>query len=134
MSPRCCFGPNLICFRILNASTTTTGINYINNSKQICGSLKALNLVVWWKVGLYQQNAEDIVNSTNDMLNFTILWQGVRIGHSKDHNLNGQEKLHGRVIELIPIIALNDLNGAAKLTGDINSLNGALKDQGPLRC
>jgi hypothetical protein len=42
-----------------------------------------------------------------------------------------RKKLHGGVIELLPIVALNDLNGAAKLSGDINSLNGTLKGLGP---
>ena len=52
------------------------------------------------------------------------LWRGVRAGHPKDHALSGQERLHGGVIKLFPIVALNDLNGAAELSRDISDKGG----------
>lgn len=69
----------------------TYGIRW-KSITQIYGSLKALDPVPWQKVGLDQQRADDIINSLNDTLSFTILWRCVRARYLKGCALSSQER------------------------------------------
>jgi hypothetical protein len=69
-----------------------------------------------WKGSLEQQGAYDIVGGTNHTLDLTVLWGSVGTRHSKLDAVRKEENAGG-VIKLASIIALDALDGAAKLRG-----------------
>jgi hypothetical protein len=71
------------------------------------------------KGSLDKQRADDIVNGANDVFDFTILRGHVSTRHL-ELCLFGQKKgLGGKIVKLMPVVALDDLDGAAEQSSNI---------------
>jgi hypothetical protein len=69
---------------------------------------------------LKEQGAQHIINGTKDALDFTVLWRSVWTRHPKNHPIGGEEYVRGGIIELGTSVALDNIDGAVKLCGDIS--------------
>jgi hypothetical protein len=49
------------------------------------------------------------------MLDFTILWRGVWVGHRQDDPTGGKECAGASIVELTVVVTLDGIDGAAKL-------------------
>jgi hypothetical protein len=73
---------------------------------------------------LNQQSADDIVNRMNNTFNFTILWGRVRTRHPKLCVIRQEEEADGRVIKLMPVVALGSFDSPAELSRHIGKEMG----------
>jgi hypothetical protein len=67
-----------------------------------------------------KQRVDDIVNGANDAFSFTILRGHVRTQHLESCPFRQKKGLGGRVVKLMPVVALDGLDGAAKLSSNIS--------------
>jgi hypothetical protein len=79
--------------------------------------VKTLSPVTGWKGRLEQQGAHDIVGGMNHSFGLAVLRGSVETRHPKLDAVREEESAGGRVIKLMPIIALDAPDGAAKLRG-----------------
>lgn len=61
----------------------------------------------------------DVVDGANDAFSFTVLGGGVGAGHAQVDAMGQEEHAGAEIIELATIVALNALDGGAKLCADI---------------
>jgi hypothetical protein len=66
------------------------------------------------------QSADDIVNRTNNTFRFTILWGRVRTRHPELGVVRQKEDLDGRVVKLMPVVALDCFDSPAELRRHIS--------------
>ena len=85
--------------------------------KQVGGGVEALGPEVRGQRGLDQKGAHDVVRHANHPLSLAILGRGIRTRHMQLNTLREEERTGGGVIELPPVVALDDLNGEAELSG-----------------
>jgi hypothetical protein len=69
---------------------------------------------------LNQQSANDIVNRTNNMFSFTILWGRVRTRYPELCAVRQEEDSGGRVVKLTPVVALDSFDSSAELSRHIS--------------
>jgi hypothetical protein len=62
---------------------------------------------------------DDIVNRMNNTFNFTILWGRVRTRHPELCVVQQEEEVGGRVIKLMPVVALDSFDSTAELSRHI---------------
>jgi hypothetical protein len=72
------------------------------------------------KESLHKQRADGIVNGANDAFGFTILRGRVRTQHPELCPFRQKKGPGERVIKLIPVVALDGLDGVAELSSNIN--------------
>lgn len=51
--------------------------------------------------------SDNIFSAMNDALGFAVLRRSVGAGHPKLHAIGEEERSHGRVVKLVPVVALN---------------------------
>jgi hypothetical protein len=85
--------------------------------KEVGGGMEALSLVASVNEGLEEQGAHDVVSNTNQMLSLVVPGKSVWAEHSELYTM-GEERTRGAVVELPVVVALDDLNGATKLSGN----------------
>ena len=71
--------------------------------------MKTLDPVGWWQTGLEKK-------ATNDPLSLTILGRGIQAGHEEVHATGEEERAGTKVAKLAVVIALDSLDGGAKLS------------------
>jgi hypothetical protein len=76
------------------------------------------------KRSLNQQSVDDIVNRTNNMFSFTILWWHVRTRHLELCAVRQEEEARGRVVKLTPVVALDSFDSPAELSRHIGKEMG----------
>jgi hypothetical protein len=76
------------------------------------------------KRSLNQQSANDIVNRTNNTFSFTILWGRVRTRHPELCVVRQEEEAGGRVVKLMPIVALDSFDSPTELRRHIGKEMG----------
>jgi hypothetical protein len=81
--------------------------------------VKSFRPITPGKGSLDKQSANDIVNGTNDMFSFTILWGCVRTRHSELCVVRQEEDPGGRVVKLTPV-SLDSFDGPAELSRHIS--------------
>jgi hypothetical protein len=85
--------------------------------KKVGDSVKALCPEARGQGCLDQKSAHDIVCGLNHALCLVVLWGSIRTRHTQ-LNTSGEKKgARGGVIELTTVVALDGLNGEAKLSG-----------------
>jgi hypothetical protein len=72
------------------------------------------------KESLDKQRVDDIVNEVNDAFGFTIPRGCVRTRHPEFCPFRQEKGLGGSVVKLMPVVALDGLVGAAKLSSNIS--------------
>jgi hypothetical protein len=72
------------------------------------------------KGSLDKQSADDIVNGTNDMFGFTILWGCVWARHPELCAMRQEEDPGGRVVKLASVVALDGFDLSAELSRHIS--------------
>ena len=65
--------------------------------------------------GLDQKGAHDIVRRANHPLRLAVLGRGIRTRHTQLNTPREEERTGGGVVELMPVVTLDGLNGEAKL-------------------
>jgi hypothetical protein len=85
--------------------------------EKVGGGVKTLCLEARGKGGLDQKSAHDIICSPNHALCLAVLWRSIRTRHTELDTAGEEEGARGGVIELTPVVALDDLNGEAELSG-----------------
>ena len=83
--------------------------------QHVCCGVKGLNPIGWRHAGLKQQGASSIIDGTNYALGFTILRRGVWARHPKMKAAGEEESAGTRVVKLLPVVTLDDLDCHAKL-------------------
>jgi hypothetical protein len=71
------------------------------------------------KRSLNQQSADDIVNRTNNMFSFTILWGCVRTQHLELCAVRQEEDAGGRVVKLTSVVTLDSFDSPTELSRHI---------------
>jgi hypothetical protein len=71
---------------------------------------------------LKKQGVNHVINGVENALNVTILWRSVWETHPQNCPIGGEECARGSIVELTTIVALDDFDGEAKLSGDINEI------------
>jgi hypothetical protein len=88
--------------------------------QQICGGVEPFYPVASRNRSLKEQGAQHIINGVDDALSFTVLLRSVGTRHLHKYPFGGEECMRGGVIELSAIVALDNVDVAAKLCGDIS--------------
>jgi hypothetical protein len=71
------------------------------------------------KRSLNQQSVDDIVNQTNNMFSFTILWGRVRTRHPELCAIRQEEDVGGRVVKLKSVVAVDSFDSPTELSRHI---------------
>jgi hypothetical protein len=69
---------------------------------------------------LDQQQANGIVNGTNNTLDFTVLRGRVGVRYPQFNAFGEQKSLGRRIIKFTPVVALDHLDSAVELSGNIS--------------
>ena len=85
--------------------------------KQVGGGVEALSPEAGRQRGLDQKGAHDVVRRVNHLLSLAVLGRGIRTRHTQLNTPREEEGTGGGVIELMPVVALDGLNGEAELSG-----------------
>jgi hypothetical protein len=67
---------------------------------------------------------DDIVNRINNTFSFIIVWGRVRTQHPELGALRQEEEAGGRVIKLMPVVALDSFDSPAELSRHIGKEMG----------
>jgi hypothetical protein len=86
--------------------------------------VKTFSPITPGKRSLNQQSADDIVNRTNNMFIFTILWGRVRSRHPELCAVRQEEEAGGRVVKLTPIVTLDSFDSPTELNRHIGKEMG----------
>jgi hypothetical protein len=83
---------------------------------EVGGGVKALSPEASGERSL-EKSAHGVVGGADHALSLAVLRGGVRTRHAQLDTMSEEESTRGGVIKLTTIIALNDLNGEAELSG-----------------
>ena len=78
----------------------------------------------WWHVGVKEEGADAVIKGAKDMLSAAVLLRSVRASETKDRAVCGEKVADRKVIELLPVVCLQRMNGTSKLRGDIGVEGG----------
>ena len=78
--------------------------------------MKSLDPEAGRKGGLDQEGANDVVRGAKHALSLAVLSGSVRARHAQLNTVRKEEEARRRVIELPPVVALDSLDGAPKLS------------------
>jgi hypothetical protein len=87
--------------------------------EQVGGGVKTLHLEARGQGDLGQKSARDIIRGANHALNLVVLGRGARTRHLQLYTPREEDRAEGVVIKLTPVVALDDLNGEAELSGHV---------------
>ena len=85
--------------------------------EQVSGGVEALSAEARRQRSLDQKGAHDVVRRANHPLTLAVLRRGIRTRHAQLNTPRQEEGPGGGVIELPPVVTLDDLNGEAELSG-----------------
>jgi hypothetical protein len=88
--------------------------------QEVCSSVQSFSLITPGKGNLDKQNADDIVNRTNNTFNFTILRGCVWARHLELCVIRQEEDPGRRVVKLTPVVALDGFELPAELIRHIS--------------
>ena len=71
-----------------------------------------------------EEGANAVIESAKQALNMDILLRSVRESETKDRAVCGEKHADRKVIELLPVVCLQRMNGTSKLRGDIGVKSG----------
>jgi len=86
--------------------------------------VKSLDPVNQWEASLKQEGAQDIIDGAKGSFCPAILLRSVWTRHVKCGTLREKERAAGGIVKFSAIIALNALDGGAKLRVDISKKIG----------
>jgi hypothetical protein len=86
--------------------------------------VKSFSPITPGKRSLNQQSADDIVNRTNNMFSFIILWGRIRTRHPELCAVRREEEAGERVIKLTSIIVLDSFDSPTELSRHIGKEMG----------
>ena len=98
---------------VWSGSKRSNGRNTVN---QVGGGVEALGLEAWGQRGLDQKGAHDVVRRANYPLSLAVLGRGIQTRHTQLNTPREEERTGDVVIELMPIVTLDGLNGEAELS------------------
>ena len=78
-------------------------------------------------IGVEKKGAHTVIECAKDPFGATILLRGIRASETKNRAMCGKEGTNPDVVELLPVVSLQGMNGTPKLRSDIgvkNSENG----------
>jgi hypothetical protein len=85
--------------------------------EQVGGGVETLSPEAGRQRGLDQKGAHDVVRRVNHPLSLAVLGRGIRTRYTQLNTPREEERTGGVVIELTPVVTLDDLNGGAELSG-----------------
>jgi hypothetical protein len=88
--------------------------------EEICGSVERLDPVNRRLAALKEQGVNNIIDSAERTLGFTILLRCMRAGHAENGAVREEERAGRGVVKLAAIVALDGLDGGAKLRAYIS--------------
>jgi hypothetical protein len=88
--------------------------------QEVCSCVQYFSPITPETKSLDKQSADDIVNETNDMFNFTILRGCAWAQHSELCAIRQEEDPGGRVVKLAPVVALDGFDLPAELIRHIS--------------
>ena len=94
------------------------------NVEEVGSCLEGFTPVGGQKGGPKQKSAHNIVERTNEALSLTVLRRSVRTGHAEMHPMSEEERARAGVVELLAIVALNDLHCGTKLSSHVGKKVG----------
>ena len=71
-----------------------------------------------------EEGADVVINSAKHTLSAPALLRSVRASETKDRAVCGEKVADRKVIELLPVVCLQRMNGTSKLRGDIGVESG----------
>ena len=71
-----------------------------------------------------KKRVDAVIKNAKHALNAAIMLQGVRASETKDRAVCGEKVADRKVIELLPVVCLQRMNGTSKLRGDIGVEGG----------
>ncbi|WVZ58830.1 hypothetical protein U9M48_009058 [Paspalum notatum var. saurae] len=84
--------------------------------EQVGGGVETLRPKANRKRSLEQKGAHDIISGANHALSLAVLRGGVGTRHAQLDTMREEEGAGGMIIELTPVVTLDDLNGEAELS------------------
>jgi len=82
--------------------------------------VKGLNPVSWRETCLKQKGTQSVIDGTKGTLCFTILLGGVWTRHAEGNTVGEEEHAGLGIVEFTAIVALDALDGGAKLCANIS--------------
>ena len=76
-------------------------------------------LETYQHVGMKEKRADAVIKSAKHALSAAILLRSVRASETKNRAVCGDKVADCKIIELLPVVCLQHMNGATKLRGDI---------------
>ena len=71
-----------------------------------------------------EEGANAVIESVKHALSATVLLRSIRASETKDRAVCGEKVADRKVIELLPVVCLQCMNGTYKLRGDIGVESG----------
>jgi hypothetical protein len=90
---------------------------------EVCGGVKCLDPVDRRKARLKQERTQNVINGTNRPFSLAILLGCIRTRHVKGDTVGEKERVGQGIIKLAAVVALNVLDGGAKLCVNIGKKN-----------
>jgi len=72
-----------------------------------------------WDIGVEKKSTHAIIEGAKNPFGATILLRGIRVGEIKNRVMCGEEGANPDVVELLPVVSLQGMNGTPKLRSDI---------------
>ena len=83
--------------------------------QQVSCSTEGLDPEARWHGGMKEECTDTVIQSTKHTLGLAILWTSVGAGEAHDSAVGGEERAHGGVVELAPVVYLTGEHGALEL-------------------
>ena len=91
---------------------------------EVCGGVKCLNPVDRRETRLKQERAQNVIKSANGTFGFAILLGCVGARHAKGNTVGEKERAGQGIVKLPAVVALDALDGGAKLRVSISKKIG----------
>ena len=88
--------------------------------QQVSCSTEGLDPEARWHGGMKEECTDTVIQSTKHTLGLAILWTSVGAGEAHDSAVGGEERAHGGIVELAPVVSLKSEYGTLKLSANIS--------------
>ena len=88
--------------------------------EKVCGSVQSVSPIDRWKATLKEQSAMNVVDGAKGVLCFTVLLRGVGARHAECNTVREEERAGHGIIEFTAVVALDALDGGAKLRANVS--------------
>ena len=79
-------------------------------------------------IGVKKKSAYTIIEGAKDPFGATILLRGIRASETKNRAVCGEEGANPDVVELLPVVSLQGMDGMRKLRSDIGVKSGKSRE------